>query len=62
MQEQGSEGGSIAERRRVDVIEARSAIPERIPSGMRQIFAKDAGIGDKCALDGRPVVEIFKTE
>src|SRR4051794_543951 len=50
---------SVAERRRIDIVEAGPAIPEWLPARMRPVGAQESGVRDERALDGIPGVEIL---
>src|SRR5262245_61506706 len=60
MPQEAQRRGSIAQGRRIDIVESRSAIPVRLPSGMRPMVAEKSCIRNECALYGVPRVEILR--
>ena len=60
--ELGNGGGSVAHGRRIDVVEARAAVPERLPLGMGPMVGQKARVGDERALDGGPFVGVLGLE
>src|SRR5262249_15150717 len=53
---------SVAQRRRIDVIEARSTVPQRLPQRMRPVLFQKTRVGDERALDRRPLIQVFRLE
>src|SRR5207253_8806681 len=58
----GERGCPVSQRWRVDVIETRASIPERLPWRVRPMFLEKTRLGDECALDGRPLVHVLGLE
>jgi hypothetical protein len=52
----------ISQRGRIDVIETRAAVPERLPERVRPVLFEETRVGDEGALDGRPFVEVLGLE
>src|SRR5579872_77695 len=57
-----NERGAIAQSRGIDVVESRTAVPQRLPSGVRQAIAKHPRVTDECTFYGIPIVEVFNRE
>ena len=49
-------GRAVAQGGRIDVVEARSGIPEGLPLGMRPVLGQEARVGDEGAFDGTPLI------
>src|ERR1039458_8554515 len=60
--ELGNGGGSVAHGGRINVIEARAGIPERLPLGMGPMVGQKARVGDERAFDGGPFVGVLGLE
>src|ERR1039458_8511151 len=60
--ELGNGGGSVAQGGRINVIEARAGIPERLPLGMGPMVGQKARVGDERAFDGGPFVGVLGLE
>ena len=54
--------GAVAQRGRIDVIEPRAAVPQRLPLRMRPVRGEKARVGDEGALDGAPLVLVLCLE
>jgi hypothetical protein len=60
--ENGDEGGPVAERGWIDVIESRAGIPERLLLWVRPVLHEEAGVGSKRTLNGSPFVQVRGSE
>src|SRR5664279_5516940 len=60
--ELGNRRGSVAQGRRINVVEARAGIPERLPLGMRPVVGQKACVANKRAFDGGPFVGVLGFE
>src|SRR5436309_564995 len=58
----GRDGRAVSRERRIDVIETRAAIPQRVPAWMRPMIQDVAGVGNEGAFDRHPVVEVRDAE
>src|SRR5260370_10063896 len=58
----GQRGRSVSQGRWINVIEARAAVPQRLPLRMRPMLLEESRVGDEGALDRRPFVEVFGLE
>src|ERR1035438_8296291 len=60
--ELGDGRGPVAQGGRIDVVEARAGVPERLPLGMRPVVGEKARVGNEGAFDGGPLVGVLGSE